>query len=393
VLAANAALAPLGNPAKSEAAAGQSFEQDAARARSLARRQRYDGRVRLREFTGLPRVAACGRVAVTDDGAVYLRASTGDDCKAGFGGLATCGSVWACPVCSAKVARERIAELDKLLRWNAERGGSAGMATFTMSHRKGQRAATLWDGLSGAWRYMTTGRAGKEWRRLRKLLGNDGYVRATEATVGDENGWHIHMHLLVIFDRDVADSTVAYMADQLYTLWSKALASAGFTASRRHGVDVRRCLGTAQSLERVADYFSKMTFEAAGGRFKSGRKGGRTPFEVLADGLETGLADDLDLWLEWEKASKGRRQLVWSRGLKAQAAITDLTDEEIAEASDDGETLVILPRLTWREVWPVAVQLLEATEVAGVAGALIWLEDRDLLYEIPETSPRRSPDG
>jgi hypothetical protein len=126
-----------------------------------------------------------------------------------------------------------------------------------------------------------------------------------------------------------------------------------------------------------------MTFEIAGGRFKKGRKKGRTPFEILADGLETGLADDLDLWLEWETASKGRRQLVWSRGLKVRVEIEELSDEEIAEASDEGETLVVLPRQTWREVWPVAVQLLEATEAGAVAGALLWLDDRGLLYEVP----------
>lgn len=378
---------PLGNTAKSEANPGQDG-LPAEQRRLQARRGRYDARVRLRDFTGLRRVSECGRVAVTDDGAVYLRASTGDDRRAGLGGLSTCGSVWACPVCSAKIARTRIAELDKLLSWNDARGGSAGLATFTMSHRSGQSLKSLWDGLSAAWRYMTTGRAGKHWRLLRDLLGNDHYVRATEVTVGD-NGWHVHVHLLLLFGQRVTESTVSGMADQLYRLWSRALSYAGFTASRRHGVDVRRCSGAAQSLERVADYFSKMTFEAAGGRFKSSRKGGRTPFEVLADGFTTGLADDLEAWLEWERASKGRRQLVWSRGLKAAALIDELTDEEIATASDEGETLLVLPKLTWRSVYPVAVELLEATETGGIAGAMIWLEDRGLLYEVPDTSPRR----
>jgi hypothetical protein len=65
----------------------------------------------------------------------------------------------------------------------------------------------------------------------------------------------------------------------------------------------------------VADYFEKMTFEAAGGRFKSGRKGGRTPFEVLADGLVVGLADDS------VSERSAARQLVWSRGLKVRAGI------------------------------------------------------------------------
>jgi hypothetical protein len=290
-------------------------------------------------------------------------------------------------VCSAKVAVERIGELDRLLRWNAERGGSAAMATFTMSHHKGQRLKTLWDGLSGAWRYMTTGRAGEHWRTLRDLLGCDGYVRATEVTHG-VNGWHVHIHVLLLFDAPVTQMTVECLADQLYKQWSRGLELQGLSASRRHGVDVRVCAGSEQSMEKLADYFSKMTFEAAGGRFKSGRKGGRTPFEVLADGLDTGLAEDLELWLEWEKASKGRRQLVWSRGLKKRAGIEERTDEEIAAATDEGETLLVLPRLSWQVVFPVAVELLEATESGGIAGAMLWLEERGVFYEVQDTAAR-----
>ncbi|MEA2213450.1 MAG: hypothetical protein QOF83_3398 [Solirubrobacteraceae bacterium] len=398
------AAAPLGNPAKSESAAGQSLADDlrgsapasctgvdlaaldASITRCLARRERYTARVRLRGFTGLRRVAACGRVAVTDDGAVYLRGRTGDDCKAGFGGLSTCGSVWACPVCSAKVTVQRVAELDKLLKWNAARGGTVALATFTASHHQGQRLMTLMDHMGGAWRYMTTGRAGKHWRKLRELLGCDGYVRALETTYRDENGWHVHYHLLLLFTGPVSESSIANFADLLFTRWERALQSQGMTASRRHGVDVRLGQGATQSLEKLGEYMSKLTFEAAGGRFKRGRKMSRTAFEILADGLETGLADDLELWLEWERASKGRRQLLYSRGLKARAGIDELTDEEISAAKDEGETLVVLPRKTWREVYPIAVELLEATEAGGIAGAMLWLEDRKLLYEVPETT-------
>jgi Replication protein len=396
--------ASLGNTAKSQSTPGQSLLDDlrssappsctgadlaaldASIARCLARRERYTARVRLRDFTALRRVAVCGRVAVTDDGAVYLRGRTGDDCKAGFGGLATCGSVWACPVCSAKIAVQRVAELDKLLRWNAARGGSVALATFTASHRQGQRLKTLMDNMGGAWEYMTTGRAGEHWRKLRKLLGSDGYVRALETTYRDENGWHVHYHLLLLFDGPVSESSIANFADLLFTRWERALQSQGMTASRRHGVDVRLGQGATQSLEKLGEYMSKLTFEAAGGRFKRGRKASRTAFEILADGLETGLADDLELWLEWERASKGRRQLLYSRGLKARAGIDDLSDEQIAAAKDEGETLVILPRKTWREVYPVAVELLEATEAGGIAGAMLWLEDRELLYELCETT-------
>jgi hypothetical protein len=76
-------------------------------------------------------------------------------------------------------------------------------------------------------------------------------------------------------------------------------------------------------------------------------------------------------------------------GLKKRAGVEDLTDEEIAAAADEGETLLILPARTWREVYPVAVELLEATEADAIAGAMVWLEmwldHRSLVYEIPCT--------
>ena len=40
---------------------------------------------------------------------------TPDGRRAGFGGLVTCGSVWACPVCAAKVATKRAEDLAAVL--------------------------------------------------------------------------------------------------------------------------------------------------------------------------------------------------------------------------------------------------------------------------------------
>ncbi|MCA1835172.1 MAG: hypothetical protein LC721_02040 [Actinobacteria bacterium] len=136
------------------------------------------------------------------------------------------------------------------------------------------------------------------------------------------------------------------------------------------------------SCELVSEYVSKLTFEAAGGRFKRGREGSRTPFEILADGLATGLADDINLWWEWERSSHGRRQMVWSRGLKKLAGVDEITDEDAAAEDAGGRTLIVLPRLTWQAVYPVAVELLEATETGGLSAAMHWLDERDLVYEV-----------
>ena len=53
---------------------------------------------------------------------------------------------------------------------------------------------------------------------------------------------------------------------------------------------------------------------------------------MLAEAVE-GLTDEVDLWHEWERASQGRRQMVWSTGrrnLRQWAGLgMEWTDEEM----------------------------------------------------------------
>jgi hypothetical protein len=295
---------------------------------------------------------------------------------AGYGGLTTCGSVWSCPVCSAKISAKRAQELQKLIQWNAARGGSVALLTLTMRHHNGHRLRQLRAALAKAWRHVVSGRG---WKEARAQLGMDGYVRAIEATHSPDNGWHLHIHALLLFDGPVSQEMVDLLADEVWQAWSTGLDRQGFTAIREHAVDVR--VGD-HALETLGNYINKIVFEAVGARWKKGRKTSRTPFQILAEGLETGLADDFDLWFEWEQASKGMRQLVWSRGLKGRVGVDEKTDEEIADEAEQGETIAILPARTWRHVYPVADQLLDVTETGGPEAAFLWLDARGLPYDI-----------
>lgn len=367
---------PLGNHANNAATPGHGATGQEGNRRS----DRYRARQWLSEVTGLKRVGRCGRVSVIEGGEVLLKVS-GDEGnrQAGFGGLSTCGSVWACPVCSAKIAARRTTELEQILTWNANRGGSVALGTFTMKHHPGHSLKKLRKALSEAWRHITESRT---WKSERKALGMDHYVRAIECTDG-ENGWHPHIHLLMLFDGPISQELVDEFTADLYELWSDGLAKNEITASREHGVDVR--MGTG-ALDGLGKYLSKLTYEAAGGRFKRGRKGGRTPFELLDDAINDGLASDFDRWFEWEQGSRGMRQLVMSRDLKKLALVEEIKDEEIAEEDEGGETIARITPSAWRTVYWRAAELLTICEQGGPEVALQWMDYRNLLYEVPEPS-------
>lgn len=360
----------LGNYTNTVGTPGQSHDPEADQRARDRRAERLSALRDLAELSGLERVRKCKRVSLIEGGEVHAR--TGK--RASIAGLMACGSLWACPVCSATITSARATEVTRAIEWNTERGGDVALLTLTMRHRLGQPLPLLRAALTGAWRHMTQAR---EWTDTRRDLHLDHYVRAVEVTHGD-NGWHLHIHAVLLFARPVQVAEVEALADGLFRAWSAGLAKHGMTALRAHAVDVRK---GETALETLGKYLNKLAFEAAGGRFKTGRLGGRTPFEILADGLATGLAEDLELWLAWEQGSKGMRQLTWSRGLKAAAGVDDVTDEELAEREEPGVTFAVLPRATWRRVhregqW----HLLNATDAGGPDAGLAWLQVRGLAY-------------
>ncbi|PRW75701.1 protein rep, partial [Pseudomonas fluorescens] len=67
------------------------------------------------------------------------------------------------------------------------------MLTLTVPHGLGDDLSGLLEQIHKAWRSTSTSRAGK---KLRKLLGVRGTIRALEVTPGS-NGFHPHLHVLL----------------------------------------------------------------------------------------------------------------------------------------------------------------------------------------------------
>lgn len=313
--------------------------------------------------------------------AVKVSTSASGARTAGYAGLQHCGSYSACPVCNATIAAHRQTEIEAALTaWHGQ-GGRVVLGTFTMRHRKGQALKTLWDGLSAAWRAMTHGRGWdadslafgtvelqERVRTLRRksgpvrvvdhvMVGKIPWIRVVEVTVGD-NGWHVHVHALMLVPGDTRKAQVKALEGSMFTRWQAALADLGLESWRTRGADLRLLEGDPSA--ELGDYFTKASYsgsmEVARGDLKTGRHGktgaGRTPFQVLEDLVATGDAEDLDVWHEWERGSKGRRTVAWSYGLRADLLPTavEVSDEELVEADAGGEVECQIERDVWRVI-------------------------------------------
>jgi hypothetical protein len=277
-----------------------------------------------------------------------------------YSGLASCGSIWACPVCSAKIRNTRAGEISAAVAsWDLA-GNSVYMVTLTMPHDFGMRLAALLPVIADGFRSVISGRA---WLRIRKTLGIRGTIRSVEITRGI-NGWHPHLHVLVLIEGDPGARGLADVAEHIRGRWGRHIEAHGYRApDLAHGVVITRCASAAEAgayIAKTQDGRSPGN-ELARADLKTGRAGHRTPFEVLEHFRWTGDAEDLALWHEYERATKGRQAITWSKGLRKLLAAPERTDEEIAAEEVGGDVLVLIDAATWREI----------TRIPGLPGYLL----------------------
>jgi len=386
--------------------------------RQSARSARHAAQRILWAESRLKPVKLCGLHARNDtSGQVAIKATgTGESRRAGVSGVMRCGSTWACPVCSHKISATRAEEVTAAIeKWqNLGPTFRVALLTLTMRHKEGQSLLELWAALSNAWEKVTSGRG---WVNDQALYGTwlprqikSGehrgeivssqripFVRVVEATHG-RNGWHVHIHCVLFLGPTMtADAPtpvdVQALGYSMFRRWRRALA-AGVkkrgsqeyrvppmaTPTRSRGVDIKLVTEGATAL---GDYFAKAVypahraagFEATMGQHKAPKNGNRTPFTILADIAANGDAADLDLWHEWERGSKGRRQLTWSPGLREFLALGDeQTDEQVADDDSlNGDVLVTFDAGQWPLVRSRVPALLDAAEADDTGLALYQL--------------------
>lgn len=293
-------------------------------------------------------------------------------------GLMMCGSIWACPVCSATIRERRAQRVEEICTVHLVAGHRALFVTLTLRHGARDSLSASLGALRAAWALVSKNGS---WRRLSGLLGS---VRATEITHG-RNGWHPHLHLLV-FVR-AGGASVDQAEDVLMRLWPSAVeVSGGGRPDQRHGIRVQEVVLRAGRAD-VGAYLGKLQDgwspgrELTRGDLKRGRKASLVPFEILelaAAELNRGRPGQyVELWREFERETHGLRCMEWSRSavwkahLAALGIDEDTDDDQVEQPAGDGD--IVVADFTSDE-WAAVIEakaearLLDVAERSGSAG-------------------------
>jgi hypothetical protein len=311
-----------------------------------AKKRRYKLQNLARKLLPDERIRTCHRDTIPTKQTVEVICNL-DTNTAGFQNLQTCNSVWACPVCAAKISEQRRRELQIA---TANIVYKTVLITYTLRHRNFHTLAQSLNALKAARRAL---KAGRWFQDITDDYGWVGSVSSYEVTWSPRNGWHPHAHELVLLPANISPVDLGALEFRLKRQWSKVLAVEGFTAEFEHGLDVQ----TSDTM--IRDYIIKWGHEPKGNPWspehevtksvsKFAGADGYTPWQLL-DRYGEGDKQSGALFQEYFQAFKGSHQLQWSRGLRALLGLTEQepSDETLGNLEEPGEPLVSLLYDQW----------------------------------------------
>lgn len=292
------------------------------------------------QHTGLLRMWSCRQNAQSVQAGVDVVTSQyrkDPEQLAHYEGVQTCGYLKYCPCCARRIAETRRAEMNLLLTWARAAGYTVQMMTLTARHGIEDPLLDLVMGIKAAKSALHRHRT---WRTkiVPYIVGT---VTGFEIVGGGEAGWHPHFHVIVI-------TKVPVDLDKLKDPWLASL--------RGKGLDGTGAGWKVQDASHAGDYVAKW---GAGEEMtltdkKRGRKGGVTPFQLLASACDERDERSLALWIEYLKATPQIQVLRWSNGLKALVGVDEKSDEEAARDDKQEEQVETgranIPNGSWRKV-------------------------------------------
>ena len=297
--------------------------------------------------------------------------------KSYFGGLSTCGSVWACPVCSSKISEKRKTEVVTASNLHKEAGGGLYMVTLTWAHQRHDDLQQMVNSSREALRRL---RMHRSYVQNSKAINYIGMIRAFEVTYGDSNGWHPHFHELWFVNNKLTDKQLRAWNKTLFEQWRKQCVKAKLGEPNREvGITIIEAESAAEYVAKFGrqprwDVGSELTKHQK----KHGKNGNRSPWDLLrlyGEGQERFAS----LFYEYVSAFFGARQLYWSNGFKQLFGIQEMTDEEIAKLNeDDVYEICRISKEDWKKVlaqpYEARALVLQLAEMGGIGAVGRFIE-------------------
>ncbi len=296
-----------------------------------------------------------GGCRITDMGAVWT-------------GIQHCASVWHCPVCAAIVAIRRAEEVADAIERAKAMGYKPVLITYTARHHKRTRLAEQLEAMTKAYEALWRGEPAKRIKEKFDILGT---IRALECTWAELNGHHPHMHALLFVPVDLdctpkaSESAPDGFYEKIRDRWLRMAKKQDLTMNG-HGFDL------TDSGVAVAQYVTKISKwteadELTRWTMKGGKRNGRGDLEQPVRAVDqhcspwqlleyAGLGDAkaAAAFREYATVFYGRRQLVWSDGLRDKLGMTkEQTDEELVVEESQEATALADVRFTDDQGWLV----------------------------------------
>jgi len=225
---------------------------------------------------------------------------------------------------------------------------------------------------------------GEPYKRMVSRYGIIGTVTGTEIRYG-LNGWHPHKHILFITEKKIDDAFTMWAKDR----WINCLNKFNACASMERGLNI------IQQLDRDAKtYITKLldtdtmqtkeivkwslADELTQGNKKVYSSTSRHAFQLL-DGDRSG---DHELFKEYAKATKGFHSLDWSKGLKQLLGVNDITDKDLAEEEEEGDSIIyFMDGYTWLRILKCGLryEVLKQAELGGNKAILLLFQNHGII--------------
>jgi hypothetical protein len=302
------------------------------------RKRRFQALAIAQDITDRHRVHMCMKYTHQD---TNVQIWVTDKKTASYKNLIHCSSVWACPVCAAKIRNERFSQLLEIMKGMQRDGYTLAFLTLTTRHKRTLNIKQLKQHLkkmSDSWDKAYKHRRINDLRKKFDIK----YIKTLEFKYAYKNGFHPHYHIVIgIKEQDFAmvESITKTIIDQ----WLK------YNPKAKSTCQDAKYIFSHEGAEQIADYVTKMSvcYEMTD---KEGAKKDAIhitpsdiPYMILDQNFDVYNYDELieifDVFIQY---SKGARFMTYTQGLKEMyCGVENETDEEICSNTDDLKDLVL----------------------------------------------------